>query len=55
MEETKVTISLGEYRIFVEESILLRIIENSLNSSDNDWQFADRVRDILGIEKKEEE
>ena len=55
MEESKVTISLEEYRGLIEESILLGIIENSLNSSVNDWQFADKVRDILGIEKKEEE
>ena len=53
MEETKVTISLEEYRGLIEESILLGIIESNLNNC-SDWQFADRVRDILGIEKKEE-
>lgn len=54
MEEAKVTISLREYRRLVEESALLVIIEKSLNGSVNDWQFVDRVRGILGIEKKEE-
>ena len=54
MEETKVTISLEEYRGLIEESILLGIIESNLNNC-SDWQFADRARGILGIEKKEEE
>ena len=54
MEESKVTISLEEYRGLIEESILLGIIESNLNNC-SDWQFADRVRCILGIEKKEEE
>ena len=53
MEESKVTISLDEYRGLVEESVLLGIIESNLNNC-SDWQFADRVRCILGIEKKEE-
>lgn len=54
MEESKVTISLEEYRRLIEKSVLLGIIKSNLNSSVNDWQFADKVRGILGIEKKEE-
>ena len=54
MEETKVTISLEEYRGLIEESILLGIIESNLNNC-SDWQFAGIVRCILGIENKEEE
>lgn len=53
MEESKVTISLDEYRGLVEESVLLGIIESNLNNC-NDWEFADRVRCILGVEKKED-
>ena len=54
MEETKVTISLEEYRGLIEESMLLGIIESNLNNC-SDWEFAGIVRCILGIEKKEEE
>lgn len=54
MEELKVTISLEEYRRLIEKSVLLGIIESNLNICGNDWQFADKVRSILGIEKKEE-
>ena len=53
MEETKVTISLEEYRGLIEESMLLGIIESNLNNC-SDWEFAGIVRCILGIEKKEE-
>ena len=53
MEETKVTISLEEYKKLIEKSVLLGIIESNLNNC-SDWQFADKVRCILGIENKEE-
>ena len=54
MEESKVTISLDEYRKLIEKSALLGIIESNLNNC-SDWEFAGIVRCILGIEKKEEE
>ena len=54
MQNSDITISLQEYRELIEKSVLLSIIENNFNDV-NDWQFAEKVKSILGMKEEGDE